>query len=91
MLITLVGAIHRNDYYQKLDKIFETRNINGGKYEKNIENIFDILSTGEGLSLAIKNSKKLRGTYACNLPPSKMNPCTTVDMLVEELLEYLDG
>lgn len=88
--INLDAAIHRTDYIKKLNQIFTREGINGGRYEKNLKDIFEILSSSERLYRAIERSKKLRETFDCkDIQPSKMNPCTTVDILVEELIEYI--
>ncbi|NLL07069.1 MAG: RloB domain-containing protein [Clostridiaceae bacterium] len=88
--INLDAAIHRTDYIKKLNQIFTREGINGGRYEKNLKDIFEILSSNDRLYRAIERSKKLRENFGCkDIQPSKMNPCTTVDILVEELLEYI--
>lgn len=85
----LDSAIHRNDYYSKLANHFKTKNINGGVYNKNIENIFDI--TSPYVNNAIKRSNKLLKDYKESkiFYCSKMNPGTNVHELVEELIKYI--
>lgn len=90
--INLDAAIHRTDYINKLNQIFTREGVNGGKYEKNLKDIFEILSSNGKVNKAIERSKKQREKFECKgLQPSRMNPCTTVDVLVEELLEYISG
>ena len=85
-------AIHRNQYINKLNQYFLKNNINKGKYEKNLLNIFDILIDYGNIKEAIQRSKKLYNSYKeGNIKTeSNMNPCTTVYKLVDELLEYID-
>lgn len=84
----LKAAIGRNDYYSKLANHFKDKNINNGKYNKNINNIFDI--TSPYVDIAIKRSNSLLQDHKCNkiFSPDKMSPGTTVQNLVEELIKY---
>jgi len=42
--------------------------------------------------IAMANAKRLLTQQKkTNVPPSQMNPATTVHMLVEELISYLDA
>ena len=81
--------ISRSQYIGELNSIFKKEKINGGKYDKNISNIFDI--TYENINSALKRSKSLRKEQERlgEKHPSKMSPGTTVDILVEKLIEYL--
>lgn len=84
-------AINRHQYIEKLNEHFKKLGINKGKYKKNMNNIFEILMNKGSISNAIYWSKKLAESYKCEsvFPESKMNPCTVIYELVEELLEYL--
>lgn len=84
----LQAAIPRTDYYSKLSGHFKKGNFNKGIYDKNTKGIFDI--TSPFTDIAIKRSKLLIRNYTGdrNFCPSKMNPCTTVQELVEELIQY---
>ncbi|WP_297438649.1 RloB family protein [uncultured Clostridium sp.] len=81
--------ISRAQYIKELNTIFKKQKINGGIYNKNISNIFDI--TYENINSALKRSKSLRKEQERlgEKHPSKMSPGTTVDILVEKLIEYL--
>ncbi|WP_147565848.1 RloB family protein [Clostridium tyrobutyricum] len=81
--------VDRSIYYDKLDNHFKTRSINNGKYDKNISDIFNI--TFPFIDKAIKRSNNLFSEYREHniFEPSKMNPCTTVQCLVEELIKYI--
>lgn len=85
----LQSAVSRQQYIEKINQYFEVFNL--GKYEKNLENIFEILQMHGDLNKAISNAKRLRKLHADigNKTPSNNNPCTTVDLLVEELLNIL--
>ena len=84
----LKAAIHRDDYTTKLNTHFKNKNINNGRYDKNIYDIFDI--TSEYVDVAIKRSTSLLEDHRCDkiFSPDKMNPATTVQDLVEELIKY---
>lgn len=85
----LKSGIGRNDYYSRLNTYFKNKNINGGKYDKNIDDIFDI--TSENVYTAIKRSNALLEEYenAKIISQTKMNPGTKVQDLVSELIQYI--
>jgi hypothetical protein len=66
----------RQDYGAKLTKLL------GRKYEKNSENMYDLLF--ERQTIAIKNAVKLLQEYGHH-NPEQDNPATTVHLLVQEL------
>lgn len=78
----LNSAITREQYSEKLDIYFSQLNINNGKYEKNLKNIYELLNQYGNSKNAIKFAKKLLDNQ---LKPSNNNPATTVFQLVEEL------
>lgn len=83
----LNSAISAKEYYPKLNAHFKSRNINNGIYNKNAKNIFDV--TFDFVNDAIKRSNTLFDSYKnCSLP-TKMNPCTKVQDLVEDLVKYI--
>ena len=82
--------IGRKQYNNKLDEYFKSNSINGGKYEKNIKNIYEILDQYSDISNAIKYAKKLEKGWVKESSYAKMNPATTVYKLVEDLFEYLE-
>ena len=85
----LRASIHRNDYISKLNSHFKSKNINCGTYDKNIKDIFDL--TKPYVEKAIKRSNELlafhKENHNCN--PNKMNPGTTVQNLVKELVKHI--
>ena len=85
----LNSAIGRDNYYSKLSTHFKNKNINNGKYDKNINNIFDI--TSEYVYKAIERSNALLNNYknANIISPTKMNPGTNVQDLVSKLIQYI--
>ena len=84
----LKSAIHRDGYTTILNTHFKNKNINNGKYDKNIYDIFDI--TFPYVNAAIKRSNSLLEYHKSNnvFSPDKMNPATKVQDLVEELIKY---
>lgn len=85
----LTAAIDRDDYTDKLNTHFKKKNLNKGKYEKNIYDIFDVISPY--VNIAIKRSNALIADYKSSniISPTKMNPGTKVQDLVSELIQYI--
>ncbi len=85
----LNAAIHRDDYIAKLNTHFKNKNLNNGKYDKNIYDIFDI--TFPYVNAAIKRSNCLIEEHEKDniFSPNKMNPATKVQDLVSELIKYI--
>jgi hypothetical protein len=85
----LNSAISRDNYSTKLNNHFKEKNINNGVYDKNIKEIFDI--TYPFVDTAIIRSECLVKEYeeAKIFSPTKMNPCTSVQDLVKELIKYI--
>ena len=81
--------ITREQYINKLDEYFVALSINSGKYEKNLTDIYDILTQQGDLNKAIKHAKRLESLYSITSTPASRKPSTTVYALVEELYEYL--
>ncbi len=83
----LNSGISRKQYGEKLSKIFKDKNINNGKYVKNMDNIYEVLAEHGSVANALKNAKKLDSNH--NDLGAKCNPCTIVYKIVSELEEYL--
>lgn len=85
------SALHRSDWNDKLNVIFQELHLGDGTYQKNYENIFDLVNTFDGVNTAIGNAKRRMSSYNPGIDkPSEYNPGTTVYKLVEELKVYLD-
>lgn len=87
----LVTGISREQYIEKLTEYFKKYNIASGKYEKNMEDIFNILEKYGSMDQAIARGFKLLKMHeeACNnISQAKMKPATTVNVLVAELAQY---
>ncbi len=82
-------GIQRNQYLNNLNNHFRDNNINNGVYSKNIPSIFDM--TLDKVDMAVTRSEKLRKYYERQGEQfaSNMNPGTTVDILVKELMDYI--
>lgn len=78
--------IHRTGYFEKLSDIFKSYGLD--KYEKNNENIFEILIAYGSLENAINYAKQLCKENE-GKPPSKMAPATKVYELVEILKPHI--
>lgn len=81
-------ALQRYQYIEKLSQYFSQNNISNGTYEKNLDDIFEILCEYGDIEEAISRGKKLEELY-CSESEAKRNPCTTVYKLVEELIDYI--
>lgn len=85
------SALHRYDWNNKLDSEFQKYQIHDGKYDKNINNIYELLDGIDGPNRAIKNAKRRMSSYDSKCcKPSEFDPGTTVHYLVEELIKYLN-
>lgn len=86
---SLSVPIPRNLYIKKLNTYFKNKNINNGVYNKNISNIFEV--TKDSVDIAIRRCEDLRNYFKVQeeLTFSNMNPGTTVDILVKELIDYV--
>ena len=77
---------HRTKYIEFLNDKFSIYEI--GKYEKNMENIFDVLMEKGDPALAIRYAKRIINEGK-NKTPTNIAPGTKVYELVEELAKYL--
>lgn len=82
-------GIDRHQYIDKLNEYFKFFGINDGKYEKNIEAIYEILNTYGNVKDAIKHAKRLEKSFNGSETPSNMKPSTQVYHLLEDLFDYL--
>ena len=76
--------LHRREYYPKLDE--HLRRINAGKYQKNRNDMFDILRPY--IDSAVKNAKKLEAVNA-NKTPASSGPGTMVYEFIEMIKPYI--
>lgn len=85
------SALHRDEWKQKLDQIFKEKRLGNGCYQKNYNDIYNMVNTEDGLSTAIKNAKRRMANFkGSKQKASEYDPGTTVHKLVEELKKYLD-
>ncbi len=85
------SALHRDDWYEKLDGIFQQRRLGNGKYQKNYADIYNMMDSFGGVDNAIKNAKHRMAGFRNGFDkPSEYDPGTTVHELVQELKRYLD-
>lgn len=82
--------LHRNVINEKLNTIFKEKGLNKGIYEKNIPDIFELVTKDGGLEIAVSNAEKLMKKYdVYNTLPSNCNPGTTVHFLIRAFEEFL--
>lgn len=85
------AALHRDDWNEKLDIIFKQYRLGEGKYQKNYEDIYNMVNTYDGMNIAIKNAKRrMIGFDVGKYKPSEYEPGTMVYKLVEELKQYME-
>lgn len=85
------AALHRDDWVEKIDKLFKERGVRDGGYEKNLENIYQLVTEYGDSALAIKSARTMHKRWEQRgAAPSKCDPCTTVYQLVEQLWSYAD-
>lgn len=85
------SALHRDEWCRKLDSIFSERKLGSGKYQKNAENLFELLSCSEGFPTAIKHAKRRMSSFqGSNLKPSQFDPGTTMHILMENLYKFIE-
>lgn len=85
------SALHREQWNEKLDEIFSQYNLGSGKYQKNYENIYELVNTYDGVNTAIGNANRRMSEFRSGRDkPSEFDPGTTVYMLVKELKRYMD-
>lgn len=80
-------AHHRDHYIDKLSAIFADKGL--GEYKKNAPGIFQLLCLHGSLPNAIRNAKRLFG-YHANQTPSHSDPATSVFLLLDDLLPYIE-
>lgn len=86
-----VSALHRDAWSKKLDAIFKQCRLGNGTYQKNYEDIYNMVNQNGGVDTAIKHAKNRMADFNCSKDkPSEFDPGTTVYKLVEELKSYLD-
>lgn len=82
--------LHRSQWVEKLTSLFKTNHLTEHGYEKNLENLYDLLDSIDGITTAIKNAKRRMADYREGIDrPSDVSPGTTVYLLVEELRDYI--
>jgi len=85
------AALHRDDWNEKLNIIFEQFQLGDGTYKKNYENIYDLVNSFDGVNTAIKNAKRRMALFRDGVDKfSEYDPGTMVYKLVQELKVYLD-
>lgn len=85
------SALHRDIWNEKLNDIFEQFQLGDGTYQKNYDEIYNLVNSFDGMNTAIKNAKRRMVSFRDGVDkPSEYDPGTTVYKLVQELKVYLD-
>lgn len=84
------SALHRDEWNEKLNSIFKEYGLGNGTYQKNYEDIYNLVNCNDGVNTAIKNAKRRMTSFHGKQKPSEFDPGTMVYKLVEELKSYLD-
>lgn len=82
--------LHRYEWNEKLDGLFIQNNLTTDGYEKNLENLYELLDSIDGVKTAIHNAKRRMEGFREGIDkPSAYSPGTMVYKLVEQLRGYL--
>lgn len=81
------NAISRRQYQDLIEQNLKPHLGEAYRYEKNSEVMYSLLKEYGSIEEAIRNAKRLAGTYQGREDYASHNPCTMVWELVEELLE----
>lgn len=85
------SALHRDEWNKRLDENFKKYGLGNGTYQKNYEDIYNMVNYNDGVNTAIRNAKRRMADFnSGQKKPSEFDPGTTVYKLVEELKSYLD-
>lgn len=85
------SALHRDIWNEKLNDIFKQYQLGNGTYQKNYEDIYNLVNSFDGMNTAIKNAKRRMVSFRDGVDkPSEYDPGTMVYKLVQELKVYLD-
>lgn len=85
------AALHRDEWFKKLDELFSRYSLGDGSYRKNYENVYELVNTYGSVDAAIKNARsRMKGYDSRSCKPSAYDPGTTVHELAEELKRYLE-
>lgn len=82
--------LHRNEWRAKLNILFKQYNLTINGYEKNLENLYDLLDSINGIETAVRNAKRQMSNFRDGVDkPSTYTPGTMVYKLVEQLRAFL--
>lgn len=85
------SALHRDIWKEKLDEVFERYRLGNGTYQKNYEDIYNMVNKFDGVNTAIKNARRRMARFNEETDKaSEYDPGTTVYRLVEKLKSYLE-
>lgn len=78
-------------YFRGMVKLIEDKMGGNVEYQKNYDDIYNLLDRADGVNTAIRHAKRRMSEYDSEKDkPSEYDPGTTVYKLVEELKRYLD-
>jgi hypothetical protein len=85
------SGLHRDQWNEKLNQIFQENKLGEGTYKKNYEDIYDMVNSYDGVNMAIRNAKRrMAGFDKMRDRASEYDPGTMIYKLVENLKSYLD-
>lgn len=85
------SALHRDAWSENLNQIFKKYDLGDGCYKKNYANIFELVNSNNGVRTAIHNAKRrMAESGKKHFVPSTYDPGTTVHVLVEKLMQYIE-
>ena len=82
--------LHRHEWNEKLNDLFKQYHLTVDGYEKNLENLYSLLDSIDGVNTAIRNAKRRMERFREGIDkPSAYAPGTMLHVLVEQLKAYL--
>ncbi len=84
------SALHRNEWFDKLNQIFKSELKIENGYNKNDLKLFEHVTVNGGLRRAINNAERVDMSYPDGMPPSRRDPCTRVYKLLRELEPWIE-
>lgn len=84
------SSLERHQWNEKLDGIFKSYGLGDGTYQKNYDNLFDLVNMYNGMDTAINNAKRRMAEYnPQTTSPSSYDPGTNVHELALQLRQYM--
>lgn len=71
------AALHRDEWFSKVDELVQKNHLGDGRYTKNMKNMFAVFAGDGRLKTAMRNATTIQKRYPNTAAPSQCDPCTT--------------